>query len=71
MRWIDLKPIIQSEVNQKEKSKYHILHICMESPWNKSYDKPRLHIKKQRRYFVNKGPSIKAIIFLVVMYVWM
>ena len=25
MRWINLKPIIQSEVSQKEKDKYHIL----------------------------------------------
>ena len=25
MRWINLEPIIQSEVNQKEKDKYHIL----------------------------------------------
>ena len=25
--------------------------------WKKSYDKPRPHIKKQRRYFANKGPS--------------
>ena len=28
MRWINLEPIIQSEVSQKEKNKYHILtHI--------------------------------------------
>ena len=28
MRWMDLEPIIQSEVSQKEKDKYHILtHI--------------------------------------------
>ena len=25
MRWINLEPIIQSEVSQKEKYKYHIL----------------------------------------------
>ena len=25
MRWINLKPIIQSEVSQKERNKYHIL----------------------------------------------
>ena len=25
--------------------------------WKKSYDQPRQHIKKQRHYFVNKGPS--------------
>ena len=28
MRWMNLEPIIQSEVSQKEKNKYHILtHI--------------------------------------------
>ena len=27
------------------------------APWKKSYDQPRHHIKKQRHYFVNKGPS--------------
>ena len=26
-------------------------------PWKKSYDLPRQHIKKQRHYFANKGPS--------------
>ena len=25
MRWVSLEPIIQSEVSQKEKDKYHIL----------------------------------------------
>ena len=25
------------------------------TPWKKSYDKPRQHIKKQRYYFANKG----------------
>ena len=27
------------------------------APWRKSYDQPRQRIKKQRRYFANKGPS--------------
>ena len=31
MRWMNLEPIIQSEVSQKEKDKYHILSIYMES----------------------------------------
>ena len=26
-----------------------------DSPWKKSYDQPRQHIKKQRHYFANKG----------------
>ena len=29
----------------------------MLAPWKKSYDKPRQHIKKQRYYFADKGPS--------------
>ena len=28
----------------------------MLAPWKESYDQPRQHIKKQRHYFVNKGP---------------
>ena len=27
------------------------------TPWKKSYDQPRQHVKKQRHYFANKGPS--------------
>ena len=27
------------------------------APWKKSYDQPRQHIKKQKRYFANKAPS--------------
>ena len=39
------------------------------SPWMESYDQPRQHIKKQRHYFVNKGPSSQGYGFLpVVMY---
>ena len=29
----------------------------MLTPWKESYDKPRQHIKKQRHYFANRGPS--------------
>ena len=32
----------------------------MLSPWKKSYDQPRHHIKKQRYYFANKGPSSQS-----------
>ena len=30
------------------------------APWKKSYDKSRPHIKKQRHYFTNKGPSSQS-----------
>ena len=32
----------------------------MLAPWKKSYDQPRQHIKKQRHYFTNKGPSSQS-----------
>ena len=31
--------------------------IKMLAPWKKCYDQPRQHIKKQRHYFADKGPS--------------
>ena len=42
----------------------------MLAPWKKSYDQPRQHIKKQRHYFANKGPSSQGYGFsmYVVMY---
>ena len=27
------------------------------APWKKGYDQPRQHIKKQRHYFADRGPS--------------
>ena len=30
------------------------------TPWEESYDQPREHIKKQRHYFANKGPSSQS-----------
>ena len=32
----------------------------MLAPWKKSYDQPRQHIKKQRHYFADKGPSSQS-----------
>ena len=32
----------------------------MPALWKKSYDLPRQQIKKQRRYFANKGPSSQS-----------
>ena len=32
----------------------------MLTPWKESYDQPRQHIKKQRHYFANKGPSSRG-----------
>ena len=44
--------------------------IKMLALWKKSYDQPRQHIKKQRHYFVNKGPSSQSFGFSSS-YIWM
>ena len=35
--------------------------------WKKSYDKPK-HVKRQRHYFADKGPSSQSYDFSIVMY---
>ena len=40
----------------------------MLTPWKENYDQPRQHIKKQRHYFANKGPSSQGYGFSVVVY---
>ena len=42
----------------------------MLAPRKKSYDQSRKHIKKQRHYFANKGPSSQSYGFSIS-YVWM
>ena len=44
------------------------MKLKMLAPRMESYDQPRQHIKKQRHYFVNKGPSSQGYGFPVVMY---
>ena len=44
------------------------MKLKMLAPWKESYDQLRQHIKKQRHYFVNKGPSSQGYGFSVVMY---
>ena len=38
------------------------------TPWNKSYDQPRLHIEKQRHYFATKVYLVKVMASPVVIY---
>ena len=42
----------------------------MLASWKKSYDQPRQHIEKQRRYFADKGPSSQSYDFSSS-HVWM
>ena len=42
----------------------------MLTPWRKSYDKPRQHIKKQRHFFTNNGPYSQSYGFSKI-HVWL
>ena len=42
------------------------MKLKMLAPWKKSYEQPRQHIKKQRHYFANKGPSNRSYGFFPV-----
>ena len=46
------------------------MKLKMLAPWKKSYDQPRQFIKKQRHYFVDKGPSSQSYGFSTS-HVWM
>ena len=49
-----------------DKAVVHVISLVIvamklkDAPWKKSYDQPRQHIKKQRHYFANKGPSSQS-----------
>ena len=58
----EIKTVTVSTVSPLPRSD-GIFTLCKES-----YDQPRQHIKKQRHYFANKGPSSQVYGFLVVRY---
>ena len=39
-----------------------------DTPWKECYHQPRQHTKNQRYDFASKGPLVKAVFFLAVMY---
>ena len=52
----------------KLKDAYSFKRVIKRCPWQDSYDQPRLHIKKQRHHFANKGPTSQGYGFPVVIY---
>ena len=47
----------------REDLEWHAMELrvyCLEPLRGLNYDKPRLHIKKQRHYFANEGPSSQS-----------
>ena len=49
MRWMKLKPIIQSEISQKEKHQYSILIIYIYMEFRKMLTMT-LHVRQQKRH---------------------
>ena len=66
---MDIEVVILSELSQIQKEKYHITshkwnlkkkgtnELIYKTDIQNSYDQPRQHIKKQRHYLANRGPS--------------
>ena len=49
------------EIKASEKCKMVTAAMKLKvAPWKKSYDQSRQHIKKQRHYFADKGPSSQS-----------
>ena len=42
----------------------------MLTPWKKNYDQPKQHIKKQKHYLANKGPSSQSYGFSSHLWMW-
>ena len=61
MRWMNLEPIIRSEVSQKEKDKYHILtHIyTCKTNKKKGNEKIYIYIQGSRLTFPAKSKVAK------------
>ena len=59
VRWMDLESVIQSEVSQKEKNKYHILtHIC--GIWKNWYRRSYLQSRNRNTDVENKRMDTKG-----------
>ena len=52
--------LLGSKVTADGECSHEIKRCLMLAAWKKSYDQPRQHIKKQRHYFSNKGPSSQS-----------
>ena len=50
----------EEKTNARDWDTYQLCYQKMPAPWKKSSDQPRQHMKKQRRYFVNKRPSSQS-----------
>ena len=59
MRWMNLEPIIKSEVSQKEKDKYHILMQYKES---RKMALKNLLLKGIQKNFLLKGSNVETVI---------
>ena len=65
--WQNQYNIVNLKKKRKIKNKKKLKTL---TPWKKSYDQPRWHVKKQRHYFANRGPSSQGYSF-ASSHVWM
>ena len=56
-QWVYSYPVSPQTMAGENQCSHEIKTLA---PWKKSYDQPRQHIKKQRHYFANKGPSSQS-----------
>ena len=59
---------LSSKITADGDCSHEIKRLGRLASWKKNSDQPRQHIKKQRHYFANKGPSSQSYSFPVVMY---
>ena len=52
--------LLGSKISADSDFSYEIKRL---SPWKERYDQARQHIKRQRHYFTNKGPSSESYSF--------
>ena len=52
--------VVTAATKLKDVGRKHLGRRFQASPWKKSYHQPRQHMKKQKHYFANKGPSSQS-----------
>ena len=63
--WTGSSGMLQSMGSQRVGQDW-MTELNWTDPWKKNYDKPRQHVKNQRHYFADNGPSSQGYVCLFV-----